>query len=66
MRSKYLKDDDYGGYAINVGFYDIIGILGRPSIMKYGNDLLQAIGLQKCSSENDTIDKEFKDGKIQQ
>ena len=35
--------------------------------MKYENDSLQAIGLQKCSSENDSyIDKEFKDGKIQQ
>ena len=45
MRNKKYKEEDHGGYAINVGAFDIDGTLGNPRIMEDGNESLQTMGL---------------------
>ena len=42
---KKYKEEDHGGYAINVGAFDIEGTLGNPRIMEDGNESLQTMGL---------------------
>ena len=39
-KNKHYKAEDKGGYAINVGGFDIEGSLGRPRIMEDGNESL--------------------------
>ena len=45
-RNKHYKEEDYGGYAINVAYFDIEGALGRPHPMKDGNESLMTMGMQ--------------------
>ena len=64
MRNKYYKDENYGGYTINIGFFDKSGELGRPRIMEDGNESLQTMGLNRGWSDNDSyMDIELKGGK---
>ena len=39
-RNKHYKDNDHGGYAINVVFLDVEESLGRPRLMDDGNESL--------------------------
>ena len=52
-RNKHYKEEDKGGYAINVGGFDIEGSLDRPRIMEDGNESLQTMGLQDKNSPRD-------------
>ena len=45
-RNKHYKDEDHGGYVINVGSFDIDGALGRPRLMEDGNESLMTMGMQ--------------------
>ena len=47
MRNKHYKEETYGGYAINVGAFDIVGALGKPRIMKDGNESLQVVDINR-------------------
>ena len=38
MRNKEYKKEDHGGYAINVGTFDIAGALRNPRIIEDGNE----------------------------
>ena len=46
-RNKYYKNEDHGGYAINVGSFDIAGALRRSHLMKDDNASLLTISIQK-------------------
>ena len=46
-RNKYYREDNYGGYTINVGSFDIEEALGIPLLMEDGNELLLTMGIQK-------------------
>ena len=64
MRNNHYKDEDHESYAINIGSFNISGILGRPRIIEVGNEYLQTTGLKKCLSEDDgCMDIEVKDYK---
>ena len=45
-RNKNYKDEDRGGYTINVGSFDIERALGRPRLMEDGNESLMPMGMQ--------------------
>ena len=55
-RNRHYKEEDKGGYAINVGGFDIAGKLARPRIMEDGNESLQTMGLQDKSSPREIED----------
>lgn len=44
-RNKHYKDEDHGGYTINIEPFDIDGALRRQRIMKYRNESLNNMGL---------------------
>ena len=44
--NKHYKDEDGGGNAINIGFFDIEGALRRPRLMKDRNEFLITMGIQ--------------------
>ena len=45
-RNKHYKDEDHGGYAINVGSFDIEGGLGRLRLIEDGNESLMTMWIQ--------------------
>ena len=45
-RNKHYNDEDHGGYAINMGSFDIEGALERPRLMEDGNESLMSMGMQ--------------------
>ena len=66
MRNKKYKEENHGGYAINVGAFDIEGTLGNPRIMEDGNESLQTMGLNKTSNDiNGFMDIEIKEESTQ-
>ena len=44
-RNKHYRDEDHGGYAINVGSFNIAGALGRPRLMKDSDKSLLTMGM---------------------
>ena len=56
MRNKHYREDDRGGYAINVGSFDIVGGLGRPRFMEDGNEALLTMGIQNNYGDTNTIE----------
>ena len=64
MRDKKYKEEDHGGYAINVGVFDIEGALGNPRIMEDGNESLQTMWLNTTFHDVDGyMNIEVKEGK---
>ena len=62
MQNKKYKEEDYSGYAINVGGFDIEGALGNPRIMKDGNESLQTMGINTTFHDiNGYMDIEVKE-----
>ena len=54
-RNKHYRDEDHGGYEINMGSFDIEGILGRSRLMEEGNESLLTMVIQKnCTGTNIT------------
>ena len=37
-RNKYYREENYGGYAINMGSFDIEEALGMPRLMEDGSE----------------------------
>ena len=54
MRNKHYREDDRGGYAINVGSFDIVGGLGRPRFMEDSNEALLTMGIQNNYGDTNT------------
>ena len=44
--NKHYNDENHGGYAINMGSFDIEGALERPRLMEDGNESLMSMGMQ--------------------
>ena len=64
MRNKQYKEEDHGGYATNVGAFDIAGLLGNSRILEDGNESLQTMGLNTNFRDVDGyMDIEVKDDK---
>ena len=64
MRNKHYKEENHGGYAINVGAFDIIGSLGKSRIIEDGNESLQTVGLNRDFQDDDGyMDITVKEGK---
>ena len=54
-RNKHYKEEDYGGYTINVGSFDIAGALGRPHLTEDGNESLLLMRMQKNYGDTNAI-----------
>ena len=62
--NKHYKEEDQGGYTINVGSFDITGTLSRSRIIGDGNKSLQTMGVTKVlSDDNSYMNIKAKDGK---
>ena len=63
MRTKQYKDEDKGGYTINVGSFDIEDELGRPRIMEDNSESLLTMGLQYNGTRNHDNDMSMENSK---
>ena len=62
MKNKQYKEEDHGGYTINIGSFDIAGPLDKPRIMEDDNAALQTMGLNTHFQDVDGyMDIEVKD-----
>ena len=55
-RNKHYREDNNGGYTINMRAFDISGALGRPRLMENGNESLLTMVMQKNFGDTNTIE----------
>ena len=53
IRNKQYEEEDHGGYAINVGAFDIAGALDNPRTIEDDNESLHTMGLNTTFHEVD-------------
>ena len=63
MRTKQYKDEDKGGYTINVESFDIEDELERPRIMEDNNESLLTMGLQYNDTKSHDNDMSMENSK---
>ena len=64
MKNKQYKEEDHGGYAINIEAFDIAGALVNPRIIENGNESLQTMGINtNCHDVDGYMNIDVKDDK---